>query len=247
MNPRKPSTSPRGQPIRTDRATESPWDSQAQHGGPPTALLGHLLDTAAGPDKRGPHHRRLSRCHPPAPSASTPSRYGQAGGSPSWKHGWSSTTVQQSSPGLGPSKPDRPRLPLGTAPPPALADADPASTSPGGATGKPSNGGTRGGYGTADSAADVWTGPDPLIAGEKLTGLARTLVSRTPPTASPRPCRWSAGCSSAVHHRHPGPLPTPNGCTWPAVPCPRRVGVSRHPEHRRLPREVSQPLLVRPR
>jgi Thioesterase-like superfamily len=25
------------------RATESPWDTRAQHGGPPTALLGHLL------------------------------------------------------------------------------------------------------------------------------------------------------------------------------------------------------------
>jgi hypothetical protein len=26
------------------RATESPWDSGAQHGGPPAALLGHLID-----------------------------------------------------------------------------------------------------------------------------------------------------------------------------------------------------------
>src|SRR4051812_43290932 len=35
---------PRGDgAFRPTRATESPWDSAAQHGGPPTALLGHVM------------------------------------------------------------------------------------------------------------------------------------------------------------------------------------------------------------
>jgi hypothetical protein len=36
------------------RATESPWDTKAQHGGPPTALLGHVLS-------ENPEGRRLAR------------------------------------------------------------------------------------------------------------------------------------------------------------------------------------------
>jgi len=36
------------------RATESPWDTNAQHGGPPTALLGHVLS-------ENPEGRRLAR------------------------------------------------------------------------------------------------------------------------------------------------------------------------------------------
>lgn len=36
------------------RATESPWDSSAQHGGPPTALLAHAIDaTIDGPLRMG--------------------------------------------------------------------------------------------------------------------------------------------------------------------------------------------------
>src|SRR5690606_35288376 len=34
------------------RATESPWDTDNQHGGPPTALMAHLIDEAAGPGLR---------------------------------------------------------------------------------------------------------------------------------------------------------------------------------------------------
>ncbi|GAA4606692.1 thioesterase family protein [Actinoallomurus liliacearum] len=33
-------------------ATESPWDSSAQHGGPPTALLAHVIDATVGPEMR---------------------------------------------------------------------------------------------------------------------------------------------------------------------------------------------------
>ena len=36
------------------RATESPWDTKAQHGGPPTALLAHVL-------AENPEGRRLAR------------------------------------------------------------------------------------------------------------------------------------------------------------------------------------------
>ena len=36
------------------RATQSPWDSEAQHGGPPTALLAHVIDqTIEGPLRIG--------------------------------------------------------------------------------------------------------------------------------------------------------------------------------------------------
>ncbi|WP_369136963.1 thioesterase family protein [Modestobacter versicolor] len=34
------------------RATESPWDTDSQHGGPPSALLAHLAGAAAGPGQR---------------------------------------------------------------------------------------------------------------------------------------------------------------------------------------------------
>jgi hypothetical protein len=34
------------------KATESPWDSAAQHGGPPSALLAHLAAATAGPGQR---------------------------------------------------------------------------------------------------------------------------------------------------------------------------------------------------
>ena len=34
------------------KATESPWDGEAQHGGPPSALLAHLAGTAAEPGQR---------------------------------------------------------------------------------------------------------------------------------------------------------------------------------------------------
>ena len=33
-------------------ATESPWDREAQHGGPPAALLAHLIDATVGDDLR---------------------------------------------------------------------------------------------------------------------------------------------------------------------------------------------------
>src|SRR5580700_1059856 len=34
------------------RATESPWDRQAQHGGPPAALLAHVIDQTVGETMR---------------------------------------------------------------------------------------------------------------------------------------------------------------------------------------------------
>ena len=34
------------------KATESPWDTSAQHGGPPSALLAHLAGTTADPGQR---------------------------------------------------------------------------------------------------------------------------------------------------------------------------------------------------
>ena len=34
------------------RATESPWDQTAQHGGPPAALLAHLIDATVDGELR---------------------------------------------------------------------------------------------------------------------------------------------------------------------------------------------------
>src|SRR4051794_30379564 len=34
------------------RATESPWDAESQHGGPPSALLAHLAGAGADPGQR---------------------------------------------------------------------------------------------------------------------------------------------------------------------------------------------------
>ena len=46
---------PRGnQRYQPTRATESPWDRTAQHGGPPAALLAHVIDqTVGGPLRIG--------------------------------------------------------------------------------------------------------------------------------------------------------------------------------------------------
>src|ERR1700734_3722581 len=47
---------PRGnQRSEPTRATESPWDRTAQHGGPPAALLAHVIDqTVGGPLRIAP-------------------------------------------------------------------------------------------------------------------------------------------------------------------------------------------------
>src|SRR5271156_2644944 len=46
---------PRGEGrYEPTRATESPWDREAQHGGPPAALLAHVIDkTVPGPLRIG--------------------------------------------------------------------------------------------------------------------------------------------------------------------------------------------------
>jgi hypothetical protein len=38
--------------FQPTKATESPWDSDSQHGGPPSALLAHLASTTADPGQR---------------------------------------------------------------------------------------------------------------------------------------------------------------------------------------------------
>jgi hypothetical protein len=38
--------------FQPTRATESPWDHDSQHGGPPSALLAHLAAATAGPGQR---------------------------------------------------------------------------------------------------------------------------------------------------------------------------------------------------
>lgn len=238
------------------RATESPWDSQAQHGGPPTALLGHLLDIAAGPDKRlaritadflGAIPRRPFRVdtveiRPGRRIALLEARMVFDDRPAVVARAWAIET--------GPTPPATGEQ----LHPPALADADPALDLTGWGYGEAIEWRyTRGGYGTADSAADVWTRVRiPLIAGEKLTGLARTLVVADS----------ANGVSAALPMEHWLFIPPSITVTlarfpdteWVHMACrshlsPDGLGVS----HATLSDtdgylgEVSQPLLVRPR
>ncbi|MFC6404651.1 thioesterase family protein [Planobispora longispora] len=164
------------------RATQSPWDGDAQHGGPPTALLAHALDAAAGPGMRlarigvdflGPIPRRPARVEVTEVRPGRRIRLAQAhliiDGRPAVSaQAWHIATGP-TPPAAGPPFPPPP---LPAAPAEHLLPA-------------PSDWG----YGQAvewrstdqapraPGAAQVWTRVRiPLIAGEDLTGLARTLI-----------------------------------------------------------------------
>ena len=64
-----------GNRFAPTRATESPWDTDAQHGGPPSALLAHLAADAARVTGAGSRPARISVDFFGAiPAASSPSR-----------------------------------------------------------------------------------------------------------------------------------------------------------------------------
>ena len=70
--------------FRPTRSTESPWDSEMQHGGPPAALLGHTLEFDAG-GEGGIFARLTFEFLGPVPWVSSPSRRrpcGPGAGSP---------------------------------------------------------------------------------------------------------------------------------------------------------------------
>jgi hypothetical protein len=167
------------------RATESPWDHSAQHGGPPSALLAHLAAAAAGPGQRaarvtvdflGPIPRReltveVSPVRPGRLIALTEARMLVDGRAAAVARVWSLAT--------GP----RPPVTSEPAPPPALP---PAADTPDQVLPHL----TDWGYGQAlewrytagspqqPGPAAVWTRVRlPLVAGQELTGLDRVLVA----------------------------------------------------------------------
>ncbi|MGY1709718.1 thioesterase family protein [Geodermatophilus sp. SYSU D00758] len=165
------------------RATESPWDAAAQHGGPPSALLVHCLARAAAPGQRvtrvtvdflGPIPRReltveVSPLRPGRQIALSEARMVVDGRAVATARVWTIAT--------GPRPPVTTPSP---APPPV----------PGGASAAVLPHPSDWGYGQAlewrytagsphrPGPADVWTRVRvPLVAGEPLTPLARVLVA----------------------------------------------------------------------
>lgn len=165
------------------RATESPWDRDAQHGGPPAALLAHAIDATVDPGMRmarisvdflAPIPRRRSRIEV---TPLRPGRQVRLTEAHLIVDGQVAVTARAWHIAMGPTPPAETEQ----VPPPPLppAPAEPHYF----------NGLTDWGYGQAiewrlihggsDSlgSAQTWTRVRiPLIAGEKLTGLARTLI-----------------------------------------------------------------------
>jgi Thioesterase-like superfamily len=169
---------PRGDgAYQPTRATESPWDSGAQHGGPPTALLAHVM--APGGNLRlarismdflGPIPRRectveVSPLKPGRLTFLAEARLVVDGRVAVAARGWHIAA--------GP-KPPVETQPL--VPPPLPARADPAL--PDWGYGEAIEWRfVEGGFGRSAGAADVWTRVRlPLVDGEELTGQARTLI-----------------------------------------------------------------------
>jgi hypothetical protein len=140
------------------RATESPWDGDAQHGGPPAALLADAIDATIGPGMRlarisvdflGPIPRRPLQVEVTA-------------------RAWHIAT--------GPTPPAESEHLPPPALPPAGADRPLAGLTGWGYGEAVEWRFTHGGHGVLGPAR-VWTRVRlPLIAGRKLTGLARTLI-----------------------------------------------------------------------
>ena len=166
------------------RATESPWDTEAQHGGPPSALLAHLAAATADPGQRaarvtvdflGAIPRRaltveVAQVRPGRRISLAEARMTVEGRAVAVARVWSLAT--------GPTPPVRTPVVV----PPPLPDATAAATL------LPDR--TDWGYGqaldwryTAGSPdrlgpAAVWTRVRlPLVAGEAITPLARVLVA----------------------------------------------------------------------
>jgi len=165
------------------RATESPWDSGAQHGGPPAALLAHAIDATAGAGMRlarisvdflAPIPRKPLRVEVSVLRSGRQVRLAEA-------HmvidGRAAVTARAWHIATGPK-------------PPADSDPGPPPPLPPEPAGEHSLPGldgwgygeavewrfTHGGFG-ALGPARVWTRVRvPLIAGQELTGLARALI-----------------------------------------------------------------------
>jgi hypothetical protein len=161
------------------RATESPWDSRAQHGGPPAALLGHLMAPGGdlrlvrisvdflGPIPRLPFRVEVSPLKPGRLTSLSEARMVVDGRTVVTARGWHLATG--------------PRPPVTSLPRPAPPRPGPVDQH--GVTGI-----TGWGYGEAiewrftgggriSGAAQVWTRVRlPLIDGVDLTGQDRALI-----------------------------------------------------------------------
>jgi hypothetical protein len=158
------------------RATESPWDTTMQHGGPPAALLAHVM--APGGDLRlarisvdflGPIPRRefgveVSPIKPGRLTSLVEARMVVDGRAAVTARGW--------------------HIAAGPPPPASTMDGPPEF---GGTAGEPMPGWgygeaiewrfTEGGFGKNSGAASVWTRVRlPLVDGEEITGTARALI-----------------------------------------------------------------------
>ncbi|MEY9214616.1 hypothetical protein ABH917_004062 [Thermobifida halotolerans] len=229
------------------RATESPWDADSQHGGPPTALLGHLLDSAAGPDMRlarisadflGAIPRRgfrveVAPVRPGRRIALFEARMVFDGRPAVVARAWAIAT--------GPTPPATGRQ----ARPPALPGPEQDTV-----LGLTDWGYgeavewryTRGGHGENSGEADVWTRVRiPLIEGGEAhrpgSHAGRRRLRQRPVR---RPARGGVAVHPAVHDHHPGALPRGRlgAHVLPLPPVRRRTRrLPRHPVRpRRLPR-----------
>ncbi|WP_448616191.1 thioesterase family protein [Modestobacter sp. URMC 112] len=164
------------------RATESPWDHSAQHGGPPSALLAHLATAAAGDHMRaarisvdflGPIPRReltveVSPVRPGRRIDLTEAAMTVDGRTVAVARVWSLAT--------GPTPPVVTEL---TPPPPVPDESDQVFPHlPDWGYGQAIDWRYTAGSPEKPGPADVWTRLRvPLIAGQDPTGLDRTLVA----------------------------------------------------------------------
>ncbi|GAA3141916.1 thioesterase family protein [Planomonospora alba] len=171
-----------GDVYEPTRATESPWDTAAQHGGPPTALLAHAIDAAAGPGLRlarisvdflGPIPRRpvrveVSPVRPGRQVSLSEARLVAGDRTAVTARAWHIATGPTPPAGGEPFRPPEP--------PRAGPDRLDVPGLTGWGYGEAVEWRFTGGGGATGSAR-VWTRVRlPLIAGERLTGLARTLI-----------------------------------------------------------------------
>ena len=239
------------------KATESPWDSEAQHGGPPSALLAHLAAATADPGQRaarvsvdflGAIPRReltvqVSQLRPGRRISLAEAQMSVDGRAVAVARVWHLAT--------GPTPPARTPVVL----PPPLPDRDSVFLPhlPDWGYGKALDWRYTAGSADRPGPAAVWTRVRlPLVAGEPITPLARVLVAADAANglSAELPLdRWLSippGMATTL-------LREPAG-EWVHLDCSTRlaedgVGLSSgvlSDEHGALG-EVAQPLLVRER
>lgn len=165
------------------RATESPWDRAAQHGGPPAALLAHAIDATVGPGMRmarisvdflGPIPRRRARVEV---TPLRPGRQVRLTEAHLIVDDRVAVTARAWHIATGPEPPvqsERARPP--ELPPASAGQLEFFGLTDWGYGEAVEWRFTHGGHDTIGSA-QVWTRVRiPLVAGEKPTGLARTLI-----------------------------------------------------------------------